>query len=242
MSHAWRHAVAQRFAGFETAAEASFVIAQSPTAGAGIVAGGPPPAEIRVVSGETILEMRGPGFSARIDLERRRAEIAGPEAAYPADMLLRELLPLLSPHSLILHCALLSDGDRAWACAGPSGCGKSTLAGLIPERALCDELASMSCDTGRFRARSLPYWDARPGGGDLAGVMLLRHGDAQRRRRISPERAFAELVPEVVWPSVAEKALARCLATLGDLAERIPAWELEFAPRADVWNAITAEA
>jgi len=241
-SPAWRRAVAARFAGFESAAEPAFRIAQRTAAAASDAAAGPWPVVLTAGRAPGLLEMRGAGFAASVDLTAGAAEINGPEATYPVDMLLPDLLPLIAPAGVVMHCALLSDGGRAWACAGPSGCGKSTLAALLPERALCDELALVTAAGGAFSARALPFWFARPGGAPLAAVVLLRHGSAHRLRPLPPERALAALTREIRWPGGDGAALTRAFSALGDLVERVPAFELEFVPRADVWDVIAEAA
>jgi hypothetical protein len=241
-SRPWRQALAARFGGFETNDAPAFRILQRTTPTASDAAAGPWPAALTAGPAPGRFEMRGAGFVATVDLAGAAAEIRGPAAAYPVDILLPELLPLLAPTGLVLHCALLSDGARAWVCSGPSGCGKSTLASLLPERALCDELALVAATGGAFSARALPFWDARPGGAPLAAVVLLRHGDAHRLRPMPAERAFGALAREIRWPGGDHTALARAFSTLGDLVEQVPAFELEFLPRADVWNAIAEAA
>jgi hypothetical protein len=240
----WVTLLGDRFRGFETAAEPSFrvrYLARPGTADAPAAARGPMPPRLRRRHGEAEIELLGPGFVARADLDRGVATVEGPLAVYPVDMVLRELLPALTA-GVILHCALLGDGTATWACSGASGSGKSTLAALLEEHALCDELAHVAEHDGRFHGCSLPYWEARPGGAPLAGIVMLRHGAAHRKTRLAPGRALRALAAEVVWPLFSETAMERRFATLGRLVESVPVWQLEFAPRADVWDVITAEA
>jgi hypothetical protein len=243
-SASWLAALDARFAGFETAAAPRFAIRYLPVGeddGSRDALRGPLPPDVRHDAEGRVVEMLGPGFAASIDLGARAAQVRGPASVYPVDMVLRELLPTLAG-GIVLHCALLSDGAAAWACCGASGTGKSTLAALLPERALCDELAVVSRDGAAFRARSLPYWEARPGGAPLAGVAILSHGAAHVRRRLSPEEALRALSPEVVWPGFPDTAVEAAFDTFAALLAAVPAWSLEFAPRADVWDALTAEA
>lgn len=240
----WLSELGKRFRGFESATEPSFRIRYCPRKGAVAPAetiGGPMPPLVRPHPGGRGIEILGPGFAARADLEHGTAEVEGPAAVYPVDMVLRELLPALTT-GVILHCALLGDGMATWACGGASGSGKSTLAALLPEHALCDELAHIADCDGRFHGRSLPYWEARPGGAPLAGIAILRHGAEHRRTPLTPPQALRALATEVVWPTFSEPAMERRFAALGRLVESVPVWQLEFAPRADVWDVITAEA
>jgi len=187
------------------------------------------------------LDIAGPGYSVTADLAAGEVEISGPRHTYPVDAALRQILPLMLRDGVVLHTALVSDGRRTWACSGPSGAGKTTIAALLGERALCDELAVVRVSEDGIEGRSLPYWKARPGQGPLAGIHLLRHGAAHRRTRLAPGAAAQRLLAQVAWPTTSPAALARTLELVATITERVPVWELEFAPRADVAAAVFAE-
>lgn len=203
------------------------------------------------------LELATAGFELALDRRRRTAELAGPLATYPVDRLIQALWYETAGRGLIFHGAALAHGGRGWLASGPSGSGKSTLAALLPERALCDELAAVDLggggpDTDLSGTRlpgtsapclaSLPFWSSRPGSATLAGIYLLRHGERDRRRRLGAGEAFARLRRQVVWPVFDRQALARAFVTLFDLLDRVPVWELAFRPRPEVWDTIHREA
>lgn len=183
----------------------------------------------------------GPSFEASVDMGTRIVTASGPLATYPVDLVLRELLPVLAAPRLLLHSAVVTDGDRAWACAGPSGAGKSTLAALLGDRALCDELSSVEVSEEGVVVRSLPYWQARPGSARLAGIYLLHHSPEHVRTRVGTAAALRALTQQVVWPMLSPAAMRRSFDTFFALTERVPIWNLGFFPRADVWDSIASE-
>ncbi len=165
--------------------------------------------------------------------------VEGPLHRAAVDLALRHLLTELLADGLLLHGALLTDGARTFLCAGPSGCGKSTLAGLLPAAALCDELAVARRDpSGRWRAWSLPYWQGRPGSGELAAVLLLSHGLECERQALEPADALRRLASEVIWPAHDAAETGRALALLGALASEVPVASLAFRPEPGVWDLI----
>ncbi len=187
------------------------------------------------------LRLTAPAVEMELDTARRTAELAGPLATFAVDRLIQALW-YETRRGLILHAAALSDGERGWVAGGPSGCGKSTLAGLLPEHALCDEYVGVSLDGERPRLGALPFWRSRRGTADLADIYLLRHGQRDRRRRLTAGEAFARLRKEVLWPTFDGQAMRRAFDDLAELLDRVPIWELSFRPRPEVWNVIRREA
>ena len=213
----------------------------------------PPPelsAVARLLAEPVAVETLTSGWSlstswCRIAFDRRTGcgEIAGPLHRLAIDLALRHLLAEELTDGLLLHGALLAEGERAFLCAGPSGCGKSTLAGLLPEAALCDELAvARRAPGGGWRAWSLPFWHGRPGCGRLAAIHLLEHGPQAARRALAPREALRRLAPEVIWPAHDEGATGRALELLGALAAEVPVAVLAFRPEPEVWALIAAPA
>ncbi len=188
------------------------------------------------------LKLASETFEMELDASHRRVELAGPLATYPLDRLIQTLWYESHEGGLMIHAAALADAGRGWIFSGPSGVGKSTLAGLFPEHALCDEFAALSLDGPTPRLGSLPFWHSRRGSAELAGIHLLVHGKADRRRRLAPGEAFARLRREVVWPTFDGEALNRAFGTLCRLIESVPVWELAFRPGREVWSVIQGEA
>jgi hypothetical protein len=158
------------------------------------------------------------------------------------DGVLRACLPELAAPALVAHGALLSDGNRGYLCLGPPGAGKSTLAALLPDRALCDELALVRTSNGYCEAISLPYWIARPGCVTLAGVFLLEHAPVHRRLRLSVGAAARALKTNIYWPTDEPVAMRGAFSTLTEIVASVPVWRLGFARDPDVWSTITRAA
>jgi len=154
------------------------------------------------------------------------------------DSVFRTRLPELAAPALVAHGALLTDGTRGFLCCGPPGAGKSTLAALLPERALCDELALVRASGGGFEGISLPYWVARPGCVPLAGVFLLEHAPEHRRQRLAPAAAARVLKSNFYWPTQLPAALSGAFTTLADLVATVPVWRLGFARDPGIWQTI----
>jgi hypothetical protein len=182
-------------------------------------------------------QVRTKTSEGEIDLSARTAMLRGPSAMYPLDNLLRHLLPLLW-EGLIAHSALVEDGEGSgFLACGPSGAGKSTIARLARSRAFSDELTALRIREGRPESVALPFWNARPGSFPLRAVLHLRHARARHRLvRISPEESLRLLAPQTLWPVWSEQAMSRVFVCLADLATRVAAYELSFAPSEDVWS------
>jgi hypothetical protein len=240
----WSQWISERFAGFLSDRSPGWRVSFEVT--------GPTPdflSSPTEIHNEAIaVEGRGDSFClcsetmvAEVDLGRRRARVAGPLATYPLDALLRHLLPLIVEDGLVVHAAMLAEGERGWACCGPSGSGKSTLAGLLPERAHCDELVAIRYVDDRWDIEALPFWQARPGRARLEAVYLLGHGSQHRRSHVTSRVAVRELVPQLMWPVMSSEAMERAFGLLTAVTATVPCWRLEFVPRADVLDVITAE-
>ena len=155
------------------------------------------------------------------------------------DTVLIEVLPALLEPSLVVHGTLLRDGSRAYLCCGQSGAGKSTLAAMLPEHALCDELAAIRPTDGGFEGVSLPYWVARPGSAPLASVFILEHATSHRRTRIAPGEAIRELRRHICWPTENANAMTATFTTLTRLVQEVPVYRLGFRKDPGVWDVIT---
>lgn len=188
------------------------------------------------------LAIRSPSVRGAVDLARGEGWLQAPLHRHGVDLLLRALLAATQTDALLMHAALIEDGGRSFAVAGPSGAGKSTLARLLADRACCDELLLVRRSGDGWQASALPFWHGRPGGGRLAGVHLLQHGDAHRLRRLERGEKTRRLAPEIVWPSFSPAHSEQALALFDRLLAEVPVSELSFLPRADVWPVLAGEA
>lgn len=241
---AWHRRILARYEGFlATSGAGAFVIDAAITCGAD-------PADVAAERDTPPaatwscerLALRAATFSAEADLGAGRGAVAGPALAYPVDALLRLLVAALLDDGLLVHAALLVDGDRAWLAAGPSGSGKSTLAALLPEHAAADELAAVRLGPGDGPLGcGLPFWRGRARQAPLAGIYVLRHAATCARARLTPREAMRRLAPEVVWPLGPCGAVDRRLGVLARLVDRVPVWDLGFRPEREVWSTIARE-
>ena len=243
----WGRALARRYAAFATAgacAPAAPVIElrtrEVPEQGAALVRRLVAERPAIHVNGRR-LELRTPSLELELDLDRG-GWLEAPRHRAAVDLALRCALPLWLGDGLVFHAAMLRDGDRGWLCAGPSGAGKSTLAALLPNLAVCDELAVARRTAAGWEACSLPYWHAVPARARLAGVHLLRHAPVDRIRPLGAGEGFRRLQREVLWPAVGAAAAAPAFALLASLVAEVPIHELGFRPTAAVEQVIRGRA
>lgn len=188
----------------------------------------------------------GPGSDGlRISgtLDAGHIHLRGPLATFPLDSAMIALWSLACrTDAVVVHGALLAERDRGWLCTGPSGVGKSTLAGLLPERALCDELVGVQIETTadgpQVFAYGLPFWRGRPGRVRLVGLHFLAHAQHHKLHGLTPDRAFARLHSQILWPSWSEDALRGAFRVAGDLTE-LPCHVLAFRPDPGVWRTVS---
>jgi hypothetical protein len=233
---AWLDVAAERFGGFETNDEPRWgfryeVADGSPGAGTGD--------RLLLVDRPSGFSLLSPGFRADVDLESREVRVTGPRSIGALNLVLRYALPSLVADGLVLHGIGIVDGARGWVCAGPSGAGKSTLAGLAGDRAVCDELVAVRLVDGDWRLDALPFWKARPASLPLAGVCLLRHGPRQERTRLDKAAAFRAVGSNVLWPTYAPAEMEQRFSLLANFVDRVPAFDLAFAPTPDVLKELT---
>ncbi len=187
------------------------------------------------------LRLETPTFAMVLDRNTGDIDLSGPLATYPVDRLIHTLFYETRARGLILHAAALAEGDRGYVMSGPSGSGKSTMAALFPRRALCDEFVAVTLDGTAPRLAALPFWQSRRGSAIVRGLYFLRHGRANRRRRLASGEAHTRLRREVVWPTFDEDALRRAFEAFSALVTAVPVWELAFRPSVEVWDVIDEE-
>ena len=168
----------------------------------------------------------------------RSAEVAARRGTDVLDGVLRTLLPSVIAPDLMVHGALLSDGDPGLLCCGVSGSGKSTIAALFPEAALCDEMVRLAVGSG-VEVRSLPFWQARPGSVPLGAVFILEHGAVNRRTPMAVSEAIQELRRHIYWPVEHPTLMRKLFETLADVCRNIPIYRLAFRPEPSVWTTMT---
>ena len=179
------------------------------------------------------------GYLSKIDEDGRSAEIASAEGTDILDGVLRMMMPRGIAPDLLVHCALLADGDRGFLCCGVSGSGKSTMAALFPDNAVCDELARVHAGPGGVEVRSLPFWKARPWTGTLAAIFFIEHGADNRRMPLGVTEAVQSLRRHVYWPVEHSALMGESFETLTDVCGNTPIFRLAFRPEVSVWATMT---
>ena len=243
---AWTRALEPRYGGFRTERAPGLVCrleslpALRDAAALAQFAAEPLTLSLRPGSSGRAVELDSLSISGWLDLARGRGRIAAPVHRHAVDVALRALLTLTVPEGLLLHGALVVDGERAFLAAGPSGSGKSTLARLLAARALCDEVSLVERTAEGWRAHALPFWHGRPGGGRLAGIRLLTHAERHRCSTLPLADAIRRLAAEVLWPTFSAERSDAALELLERLVAEVPVAELGFVPRADVWPVLVA--
>ena len=197
---------------------------------------GPPlsgemPRQKRARNGELLLESTT--YRARISPDGKRVTLEGPGwgeglAAALQQAAARRLVPR---KGLLLHAALLRWGRGVALFTGPSGAGKSTVAHHAQDLALCDELAVVLPEGGRWVAHATPYNQGRRGRGRIGALFLLGRGKGCRTEGLAAPRALRELLQQVVLADPADQGGA-ALATAAALLEQVPAYSLRFRPGA----------
>jgi hypothetical protein len=180
------------------------------------------------------------------DLARRRVRFGvGPGPALNPD-LFRMLCGFLlaSAGGVLLHASAVVVRGRAWVFSGPSGSGKTTIAQLAGARpVLNDETIALRPGPRAYSAHATPFYGS--GGPTMArknaraplrGLCFLRKADRFSHRRLSAAETVARAFPEVMLPKRDPRIAGQLLAALTALAERTPAYDLAFAPRAELWD------
>ncbi len=168
----------------------------------------------------------------------RKAEVAARQGTEVLDGVLRTLLPSVIAPDLMVHGALLGDGERGFLCCGVSGSGKSTMAVLFPEAALCDEMVRLVVRP-EVEVRSLPFWRARPGAVSLAAIFIIEHGIEHRRIPLAESEAIHELRRHIYWPVEHPELMRQSFEALSDVCRDTPVFRMAFRPEPSVWATMT---
>ncbi len=181
----------------------------------------------------------GPGVRAELSTDLSRGFLEAPLAERAIDALLRFLLAerLLARGALLLHASAVTIGGRAWVFSGPSGVGKTTLGVTLEGSLLCDETVAIAPADGGAIVHSTPYWHARPGAAEVAGVIFPVRGVTSGRpswRTLPPGRAVARLMSSS-GPLLASST-PRVLAVAATILRALPCAEVTLCSIADIRN------
>ncbi len=203
---------------------------------------------VRPGDGPGRLALERHDFVATLDVPARTGTLAlGAVDHVAVDTFLRVVysLALLEAGALLVHAASLGRGPRAWMFAGPSGSGKTTLTRLSPDATLLsDEISIVRLGAGATAScYGSPFWGELGEAGRNAAVPLhaihfLRHADRHAATALTPRRALASLLPNVLFFAAEPLLVARVLDVAAGLVERVPCFALGFRPEPSVWEAI----
>lgn len=177
--------------------------------------------------------------------------VPGYPDAYPSPQLRWHLasfvacgvLSLLAHRLLLIHAALVTQGDEGYVLAGESGAGKSTAAARLPPpwRAPADDLLAAVMTPGGYALVPLPTWSVfdRDAGGDyavetgrpfpLAGLRFLEQSGHDGAAPLAPTPAVQRLVENVLpvyghyWSGLSPRDLVRLRGEVFAHARRITA-------------------
>jgi hypothetical protein len=187
-------------------------------------------------------------FVATLDVPARSGTLAlGAVDDVALDTFLRVVysVALLEAGALLVHAASLGRDARSWMFPGPSGSGKTTLTRLSPDATLLSDeisIVRLGADGGACCYGS-PFWGERGEAGRNAAVPLraihfLRHAERHATTPLTPRRALAALLANVLFFAAEPALVARVLAVAAGVVERVPCFALGFRPEASVWEAI----
>ena len=177
--------------------------------------------------------------------------VPGYPDAYPSEQLQWHLasfvmggvLSLLPDRLLLVHAALVAQGDEGYVLAGESGAGKSTAAARVPPpwRAPADDLLAAVATPGGCALVPLPTWsvfDRDPGADyavetgrplSLAGLRFLEQSSRDGAAPLAPTPAVLRLIANVLpvyrhdWSGLSPRDLVRLRGEVFAHARRITA-------------------
>lgn len=158
--------------------------------------------------------------------------------AFPtAELLLMEVLRRRGG-ALMHACGVVDGGVHGLLFCGRSGAGKTTTARLwqrVGATVLNDDRTIVRTDLPEITIFGTPWHGDLPqvanAGAPLRGIFILRHAERPSLHRLVPGRAVRELL-SCCWPPIWAPGggLDLLLPLFRGLAERVPIFELAFAP------------
>ena len=169
-----------------------------------------------------------------------RKKLANP-LQYPLDLLLM-MYVLAERKGAIIHAAGIVLKEKSFVFVGRSGAGKST---LVRQFALADDCLVLSDDrvviqeAGKGFGVSGTPWGGEAGNAEnatrpLAGIFFLRQAPVNQIHRLDVRAAAERLLAAASIPWYDRDVAPLGVSFCAGLAERIPAYELQFRPTVDV--------
>ena len=204
---------------------------------------------VRADGGPARLTLERHDFAGTLDLDARTGTLAlGAVDHIALDTFLRVVysLALLPAGALLVHAASLGRHAGAWMFPGRSGSGKTTLTRLSADATLLSDeisIVRLGRNGGRTCCYGSPFWGelGEPGRNapvPLRAIHFLHHADRHATTALTPRRALASLLPNVLFFAAEPALVARVLDVAADLVARVPCFALGFRPEPSVWEAI----
>ena len=183
------------------------------------------------------LSIHGPGFEGEFNYTSHRGTISQPLDLSPAETFLTAILGryLREAGGFFLHSAGLQFRDRVLLFFGPSGSGKTTLATVVGEGVVSDEIVAIRRDSNDYHVYGVP-WRGTPRSGRLSGCFALHKAPSTRVRPISESLAVRRLLPSIFFTTPDAGELAETFRSVGELAARVPCFDLDFTPERSAWE------
>lgn len=144
---------------------------------------------------------------------------------------------------LLLHAASVRDGDASLVFVGPSGAGKSTLSGIAEAQGaqvLSDDRTLVGISGDVPMAWGTPWHGTFhrgvPAGAPIRAIFALHHASADSCVRLSQSDAFKVIWMRVLHAMIGAAETEAAAAMLHRVIERVPVFELQFAPTAAAYS------
>ena len=137
-----------------------------------------------------------------------------------------------------LHACGVIDQGQGLVFAGYGGAGKSTTARIWQDHTnaavLNDDRLIVRYIDGVYWVYGTPWHGlggvASPAGAPLEKIFILKQGNENQAKRLSPAAAASELLVRSVAPFWDHRGMEFTLGFLSDLCQQIPCYELNFLP------------
>ena len=189
------------------------------------------------------LEPAGPAQLVRVVEPGRRYsvdyEFTPPNPAYRRDVEITTFAHALTVRGtrVMAHgCGVMFERGGGAICLGTSGVGKSTASRMLGGRSdmtvLNDDRLVIEEDGERFRLWATPWPGtegvARNGDAELEVIAMIGRGESPSARVLTAREALPRLLPTLALPIWDHELMARMLALVDELLQRVPVIEMRY--------------